>query len=274
MIIINMLFSCFRGAPIQLASSDHIKPQHVCCAVVRHSVHYKCMQKKENGRKSSRFISNSEFCHDSISVRCSRAASVTGVTVTSPARRTLDTCQHQAKGRGSLPRSCTLLISLGDSNDLLPILWVEVNGDSNILMPKLRVEDDFVNVISHVTYSPVPVDLSGDIFYYLYDISSLRLRNLGIVRTGGSWLLIAGGPGLRHHSNAPPSGIAHSDLAAMVTAGVTSGFIHCLQIVECDYQEEFQLTDHDSHTCYDLYQNLDLYLVTGIPLSDDSVKPA
>ena len=46
------------------------------------------------------------------------------------------------------------------------------------------------------------------------------------------------------------------------------------QIVECDYQEDIQLTGLSSHTCHDLYQNLDLYIVTGIPMHNDSVKPA
>ena len=309
-----MLFSCFRGTPIQLASTDHIKPQHVCCAVVgtdhikpQHvccavigSVHFKCMQKKEDERKSSRFISNSETCQNSIPVRSFHLAPATCVRVASPVQGTRDTCQHQAKGRGSLPRSCNLLISLGDSNDLMPILWVGVSCDLNdlmpnqwvevywdigsigdlndlmpflrvevnlnILMPMLRVGDAVMLIISHVTFGSIPVDLSGD--NLLYPRPGACSGWAGCCR-----LLCARCPGLGDHSDAAAARIDHPDLTVL-TAAITSGFIHCLQIVECDYEEDIQITDLISHTCHDLYQYLDLYLVTGKPLHNESVTPA
>lgn len=235
MIIINNIFHCFRGTPTRLASADHAKPHHVRCAVVR-SVHYKRMQKKENETEFPRFISKSLSCLFSNSLIAGNPVgiftltSAAGVLVTPPHWGTPESDQHQGKGRGSLPRSSNLLLTIGDSNDLMPILWVGVNGDSNILMPMLRDGDastiNFVFSYPIVTYSPIPVDLSGDNVVNLghalarYDLCLPELDAL--CRLLGTWC-----PGHGHNSEPAAPGITDSDLTVAAPTVLMSGFIHC-----------------------------------------------
>ena len=295
MIISNMLFSCFRGSPLILANAVPNKPHHARCAGFC-SVHYKIrMQKNENFIKKMKtfkitfkmMLSSSQLQQttsvpvpqSSDQIPSSSVAASATLTTTSPCVRQTQACLFTVNGAGSLPALISQLILFGDSNHP-GLLMLRVYGDSNVLMPMLRVEGDLVNM-PIVPFLPHPVDLSRHCVIDARMQIDADLNVTFLPRPMARSRLHAGRAGrllytrcarLRHDSQPAPPGIANTNLS-------DGCFSHCsltycnLTLSKCECNDDCSLTDNYINTYYVLYIIQSLFLETG-KIMQVSLTPA
>ena len=295
MIISNMLFFCFRGSPIRLASAVPAKPHHVRCAGFC-SDHFKLsMQKNESFiEKVDKIDKMMLWFMQVVTFSVSVDVPVPGVhvpqplshhpggpvgappalTSADPSRWVTEPSCSTVNGAGSLPALISQLIFFGDSNHLLPFLRVEVTGDSNVLMPMLRVESDLDTPI--VTFLPRLVDLSlnsviiggsGVVDKIDANVNVTFLsRHLVWSRTPARRhrrLLYARCARLRHNTQPATTGITNADLS--------DSFNHCsltycyYLFMKCEWKDDCLLTDIYINTYYALYESGTLFLEPGKP---------